>query len=488
MSSNRFTLEPLLTPKLEKKRSLAKLCPCGKSNSDGKFVPFKDYTDRGYCHSCGLYFNVAQHTCPQCRKEGAFSKYIDGENKETFSNAHVGKCLYCLYHYTPKQYFEDHKEEKEQEKPKQKLKKNEFSYPKKRVETGQIRHYKKAEGGNFSTGNKELHELHTIKSNPVSLIPVSVFKQSLKQHEENHFVQFLINHFGADVTGQLISRYFIGTSKHYKGATVFWQIDSTGKIRTGKIMLYNPDTGKRSKEAHNRPAWVHKAIKHPEFNLQQCFFGEHLLQGNAKPVAIVESEKTAIIASVYLQQFVWIAAGSKTGLNEKKCKVLSGRNVVLFPDISKRQENVPTAFELWTAKAKEFLHFARFSVSGLLEQKATEAERGQGLDLADYLLRFPVQAFQPEPLKILTTDIVAMLGQTCTGKSFNKMIITGMQTKQGCVYDVLFNEQGELVKQGEHSEAVNASAAFFEKNLQPGFLDGVPCWVHVDKRFTTLKN
>ena len=65
-------------------------------------------------------------------------------------------------------------------------------------------------------------------------------------------------------------------------------------------MLYSPKTGKRSKEPYHAPNWVHKVLNLPEFSLQQCFFGEHLLKGNTKPVAICESEKTAIIASVYL--------------------------------------------------------------------------------------------------------------------------------------------------------------------------------------------
>jgi len=35
---------------------IAENCPCGKSNKDGKFVPFNEYTDCGYCHSCGETF------------------------------------------------------------------------------------------------------------------------------------------------------------------------------------------------------------------------------------------------------------------------------------------------------------------------------------------------------------------------------------------------------------------------------------------------
>ena len=31
-------------------------CPCGRSNKDGKFCPYKGFTDKGYCHSCGQTF------------------------------------------------------------------------------------------------------------------------------------------------------------------------------------------------------------------------------------------------------------------------------------------------------------------------------------------------------------------------------------------------------------------------------------------------
>ena len=37
------------------------------------------------------------------------------------------------------------------------------------------------------------------------------------------------------------------------GAVVFWQIDRDNNIRTGKIMEYNPETGKRSGLIN----WVH---------------------------------------------------------------------------------------------------------------------------------------------------------------------------------------------------------------------------------------
>lgn len=299
-----------------------------------------------------------RYRCPSCKqRDKTFSQYIDTETGEHIHPI-VGRCnreSNCGYHYTPKQYFQD----------------NNISF-----DIPQPKAYKPRPV--------------ILQPKPVSFIPVEVFKASLKAHETNQFIKFLIDLFGVEVASQLVSRYFIATSKHWNGATVFWQIDTQGKVRTGKIMLYNPTTGKRVKEPFNHISWVHKALKQPEFELKQCLFGEHLLIDKTKPVAIVESEKTAVIASVYLPQFIWVAVGSLTNLNAEKCYILMGRTVTLFPDLN--------GFDKWSSKAKELSRFATFMVSDLLERKATEAEKKQGFDLADYLIKFDYKDFAlPEP-------------------------------------------------------------------------------------------
>jgi hypothetical protein len=294
-----------------------------------------------------------RYRCPSCQqRDKTFSLYIDMETSEHIYPT-VGRCnreSKCGHHYTPKQYFQD----------------NNISF-----DTPQPKAYKP--------------RTVTTQLKPVSFIPIEVFKASLKAHESNHFVKFLIDLFGVEVASELVSRYFIATSKHWNGATVFWQIDTQGKVRTGKIMLYSPTTGKRVKEPFNYINWVHKALKQPEFELKQCLFGEHLLIDKTKPVAIVESEKTAVIASVYLPQFIWLAVGSLSNLNTEKCSILKGRIVTLFPDLN--------GFDKWSSKAKELLHLATFTVSDLLERKATESERKQGFDLADYLIKDDYKAF-----------------------------------------------------------------------------------------------
>lgn len=287
----------------------------------------------------------SRHICPNCGEKGnTFTLYIDNLTNE-YIDLNVGRCSRennCGYHYSPKHFFTD----------------NNIS----------------------EQGEWQQFDLPKVISTPeTSFIPVEQFKASLKCYEANNFIQFLLSHFGKEVTTKLIEQYYIGTAKYWQGATVFWQIDITGRIRTGKIMQYSPVTGKRIKEPFNHIQWAHKALKYTEYGLRQCLFGEHLLKDTSKPVAIVESEKTAIIASAYLPEYLWLASGSLNNLSADKCEVLKGRKVVLFPDLK--------AFDKWTEKAKELSHITSFSVSDLVELNASEEEIGMGWDIADYLLK-----------------------------------------------------------------------------------------------------
>lgn len=118
--------------------------------------------------------------------------------------------------------------------------------------------------------------------------------------------------------------------------TVFWQIAKDGSVRAGKSIPYMTD-GHRDKSDAFPANWLHKANAWRDMyggeELQQCYFGEHLLNGNDKPVVIVESEKTAAIMSEYSKGWIWLASGGAQGLkNEDKNKALAGREVWLMPD------------------------------------------------------------------------------------------------------------------------------------------------------------
>jgi len=289
---------------------------------------------------------------PSCGKGRTFARYIDIHTGKHL-HASVGRCNRennCGYHYTPKQYFHENNISDDSPHPQ-------------------------------SSRPKPV----TPALEATSFIPIDVFKANLCNHEQNRFAIFLINKFGIEIAQRVIGQYFIGSSDHWAGSTIFWQIDTEGKIRTGKIMLYDQMTGRRVKEPFSHVGWIHKSYRLDDFSLKQCFFGEHLLQDKTKPVAIVESEKTAIIASIYLPKFIWIASGSLANLNADKCTVLRNRNVILFPDLK--------GYCKWEQVMKSVSHIGLFVISDLLEFKATNEEREQGFDIADYLLKFDLKDF-----------------------------------------------------------------------------------------------
>ena len=281
----------------------------------------------------------SRHRCPGCNKNKTFTLYIDTETNEPLHDR-VGRCnreVECAYHITPSEYFKENG-----------------------IEVEHVAYVPPA----------------PKQQPPTSYIDPAIFRRSLIAYELNNLVKFLLTIFDDTTVTRLLSKYFIGTSAHWPGATVFWQIDDNGRIRTGKVMLYNPATGKRVKEPYNHLTWTHKLLKLADYNLKLCLFGEHLLKSEpTKPVAIVESEKTALIASVYMPQYIWLAVGGLSQLTGERCKVLKGRTVMLYPDLN--------AYGKWEAKAKEL----GFKVSNVLETKASEEEKKQGLDIADYLLR-----------------------------------------------------------------------------------------------------
>jgi len=69
-------------------RRKVKVCPCGKSNSDGKFVPFKNQTKYGFCHSCGDLIK------PDSKVIDFHFKKKPEIPKEFFSQKYYSKLLY----------------------------------------------------------------------------------------------------------------------------------------------------------------------------------------------------------------------------------------------------------------------------------------------------------------------------------------------------------------------------------------------------------
>lgn len=283
----------------------------------------------------------SRFTCPQCGQPKKFKRYIDTQTGAYLAD-HAGRCDRadkCGYHYTPKQYFADNP-------------------------------------------GITVAAYQPAKPQPVlphSTLPPGLMQKSCGYYHQNYFAHFLGWLYGDAVTQRLISEYHIGTSKHWYGACIFWQVDARQKVRTGKIMLYNAQTGKRVKQPFNHIAWVHNILGDTDYQLKQCLFGEHLLPRYPhKTVALVESEKTAVIAAGFMPEYLWLAAGSLEGLNPAKCKVLKGRNVILFPDMD--------GFFKWQDKARELndrIPAAIFQISDFMQRNVLQHQRQPGMDIAD---------------------------------------------------------------------------------------------------------
>jgi len=197
-------------------------------------------------------------------------------------------------------------------------------------------------------------------------------------------------------------RYRLGASRD--GGVIFWQIDEFDQLRDGKIMHYRTDC---HRDHDRKPTWTAYLLrKHgqlPEdWNTDHCLFGLHLIQtpsyspclgGEKKSslnredlggsIAIVEAEKTAVIMSEVKPDYVWLATGGKTELNVAKLRPLEGRRIILFPDTDETGQTYRDWYDIAEAASDVFGH--PVTVSSLLEQRATPAQKAAKIDLVDLL-------------------------------------------------------------------------------------------------------
>jgi hypothetical protein len=236
--------------------------------------------------------------CPNCGKK-TFKCYVDSVTGERVNPTKYGRCeriLNCRYHQYP-----------------------------------QLEAWEKDDLNNWTPPAPQ-------PPKPLDYVPKDLVSATFNQYKTNVFYMWLVKLFGIDKADSLRTDYNIGTAKG--GGTVFWQEDRRGNIRTGKVMYYHPN-GKRIKE---RNSWfLHSKIKE-DFNYRQCFFGLHLTTPD-KPVALCESEKTAILMSVFMPEYTWVASGGSEMLNLQRLNELPRLDMV-FPDNGQ--------FEKWEQKTRIF--------------------------------------------------------------------------------------------------------------------------------------
>jgi len=389
-----------------------------------------------------------KHPCPSCKKK-TFVRYIDTQNSNNYLSSEYGRCdreSNCGHHQLPPI---DEKEKIEsvirQESDKAVF---EFEYSeslkdKVKAITGsrwdkETKHWH-IETSTISDEVKEFAKengFRIIERKPEHTpvpIPEEVLQQTLNGYGQNTFIQNLLNNvpypFGASDIQKVIELYYLGTiTKGFReGGITFPFIDHDNKVRAIQVKTFDKDnhtleTGflhtmmeaRYKKVNRPLPDWLQGYLKNdPKVS---CLFGAHLLNSfKSNPVALVEAPKSAIIGTLYFgfpdtpSNLLWLGVYNLSSLKLYKCKVLEGRTVYLFPDLSKSGH----AFSDWSKKAKEFeqaLPNTRFIVSDLLEQLAPDTDKEEGNDLADYLIQLDWRKFRNEvipdlPLKTKAPQI-----------------------------------------------------------------------------------
>lgn len=302
---------------------------------------------------------ASRYECPACGHQHVFVRYVDEAGNHLATD--VGRCnreSKCGYHLKPRDYF----------------------------------------ATNASTLQPPKLPRPKSPTKPVVLseIPARYLEDSRQAAEQNAFVQFLLHHYPHEQVLQACEQYLLGD---FEGFTTFWRVDERGHLNTAKLMRYDAATGKRVKDSQGTH-WLHAKLKQrgglPEsFEYRRSYFGEHLLADELRVIALVEAEKTAVIASLELPDYTWLACGGKSHLSVAKLARYEKQRIVLFPD--------GDGFDQWDRIACQ----ARAQgldviVSDLLETEVSATQKADGWDLADYLLASEEVIVLPSSLRVVS--------------------------------------------------------------------------------------
>jgi hypothetical protein len=206
-------------------------------------------------------------------------------------------------------------------------------------------------------------EIKEDKTPPVKIIypkAADLNKMIADQSSPFHtFVQSL------KITPEHLTKWNCGTAGK-NTAFIYAQKTKTGIRALNVVQIEYGKNGKRNKE---KVPYSLKAEKGTKYRL--CLFGEHLLSD--KIICLVESEKTAIIASFFYPQFDWLATGGANKLTDEKIEILFGREIYYLSDADKAGKENSTIKKLNQYKQN---------------YKAIELypDRTDGYDLADAII------------------------------------------------------------------------------------------------------
>ncbi len=349
-------------------------------------------------HRYKLDQSSKKYHCPECNKK-TFVLYIDALTAEYLPEQYgrcdrESKCNYFLNPYTDG-YFKEQCEN----------------------ENGKIWE---------SVKNQKQRKSDPVAINKTVFFDFETFKKTLSNYDQNVFIQNLIHNvafpFEANEVTKIIELYRLGTvARGYRsGAITFPFIDIHNNVRTIQVKQFDDTNHTKATDflhsviekhciRNNKtfPEWLEAYTKQDK--KVSCLFGEHLLNKFPKnPIALVEAPKTAIYGTLYFgmpetpEKLIWLAVYNKSSFSLEKMEILKGKDVYVFPDLSKDGNT----FKEWQSKALKIekqLPGTKFIFSDLLESLANDDDRETGGDLADVLIKQDWRLFKSKNIK---SDII----------------------------------------------------------------------------------
>ena len=218
-----------------------------------------------------------------------------------------------------------------------------------------------------------------------SVVPLSPDLVSRSLSLDSQFCQSVVSagYLSERQLRNAADRYRLGCTKD--GGVIFWEIDDHQRVHTGKIMYYKSDC---HRDKQRTPTWIHSLMKDKlpqNYELQHCLFGLHLLGAEGGSVAIVESEKTAVILSEIIKDFIWLSCGGLQMFKPELLAPLVNHKVIIFPDTDETGE----AFNSWLTVLQQASKLYTFKyplrISNLLEQHTSPDQKQRKIDLVDFL-------------------------------------------------------------------------------------------------------
>jgi len=223
-------------------------------------------------------------------------------------------------------------------------------------------------------------------------------QKTLCCYERNNLYGFLTDLLGKGTVAKMLNKYTIGTAKRWPGANVFWYQDGSRRPIDARITCFDRESGKPSGDKPSE--WLTEAIEQEQNPDRHTllFYGLHLVtEMPDSPIAIVEDEKSAIVCSHFLPQYIWLSASSLDACVWEKTDLqfIVNRQVVIFPSLCSYSQWKQISF-LIAGKG------IRSVVSDYIEHHANELERADGLGIADFLLKKVLAEKQTVHLKHLS--------------------------------------------------------------------------------------